>query len=87
MVEIADGSRTVTYSLLSASESYVVAVAPAVLACRDFLAADARGAGDEWGLVAPDEHVAPDLLLRYLGDEGITIRRTVRPDVIRPGRS
>ena len=67
-IEGADG-RTVTIALHARQRSYLVAIAPAVLAVR----ALAQGRFEPSGLVPPDRQVEPRELLQYLGGLGVDL--------------
>jgi len=61
-IEGADG-RVARYAITASRNSFLTAVAPAVLAAR----AIAAGRFADHGLVLPDRHVDPNELLEYLG--------------------
>jgi hypothetical protein len=67
-IEGPDG-RVSRHAIVSAENSFLAAVAPAVLAARSI----AKGEFSNQGLVLPDRHVAPATLFEYLAERGITL--------------
>ncbi len=61
--------RVSRHAIVSAENSFVAAVAPAVLAARSI----GRGEFNDEGLVLPNRHVAPATLFEYLAERGITL--------------
>jgi saccharopine dehydrogenase-like NADP-dependent oxidoreductase len=66
-IEDSDG-HIAKYAIVASSNSFLTAVAPAVLAAR----AIATDKYERRGLIAADHHVAPDELFEYLAQNGIT---------------
>jgi NAD(P)-dependent dehydrogenase (short-subunit alcohol dehydrogenase family) len=64
----ADG-RVSRHAIVAAENSFVVAVAPAVLAAK-MIATDEFG---DHGLIAPNRHVPPAKLFAFLAERGITL--------------
>ena len=56
-------------AIVATANSYLTAVAPAVLATREI----ALGALSQRGLIMPDQHVEPDVLFAYLAANDITV--------------
>jgi hypothetical protein len=67
-IEGSDG-RISRHAIASAENSFVAAVAPAVLAAK----AIALGDFSEQGLVLPNRHVLPATLFEFLAERGITL--------------
>jgi hypothetical protein len=67
-IEGSDG-RLSRHAIVSAENSFVAAVAPAVLAARSI----AMGEFSDKGLVLPNRHVSPATLFEYLAERGITL--------------
>lgn len=72
-IEGSDG-RIARHAIVSASNSFVAAVAPAVLAAR----AIAKKEFGERGLVLPHRHVSPADLFGFLAERGITLSDAIK---------